>query len=96
MANFTITIPDDKVQPILDAFANQLNRPLYILDPDWIDPEDGTTHPVIDNTETKAQFAKRMLIEYVKTVYSQEVRDQARRASKQAVLDAIAAVDYIV
>lgn len=55
MANISITIPDDKVSELLDAFATEYG---------YQDTIGGQPNP-----QTKAQFAKSKLIEFMKSVY---------------------------
>ena len=66
MANITLNIPADKIQLIIDSFCNTQGYQEEI---------EGEGGEMIPNPETKAQFAKRMVIEYVKdTVLREEKR----------------------
>lgn len=60
-ANFTITIPDDKVPLVTNSFAALYNRPEQVPDPE-------NQEEMIDNPETKAAFSKRILRNYVREV----------------------------
>ena len=67
MAEIKLNIPADKIQLIIDSFCNVYGWKENIDDPEGED--------MIPNPETKAQFAKRMVIEYVKdTVLREEKR----------------------
>ena len=69
MANITITIPDNYVQDVLDAFAYIYRYQEMIEDPDGVPgPPDGEI-PKIPNPESKAAFAKRMNANYIKEIY---------------------------
>ena len=69
MAQITITIPDDKIQDVLDAFADNFGY----------DSESG---------KTKAQFAKGILITWIKREYLSWKGDTAK-ASSASDLDAV-------
>lgn len=70
MAKWEITINDDLVPRILNDFATQYNYQ------EKIQNKDGK---IIDNPETKVQFAKKQIIEYVKNVM------KAAKANKRAM-----------
>ncbi len=83
MAEFAITIPDGKVDMLLDAIASQKG---------WEEePEDwGPTHPEWDPEKvwmTKMQFAKYWLYSSFKAIVRQEMQ-KTNREDFQAVLDA--------
>lgn len=59
MAQFVITIPDDKVTAVVNAFAKQYSYQDMI--------EQGGVQ--IPNPETKPKFAKRMILQFIKEVY---------------------------
>ena len=60
MATFTITIPDDKVAAVIDAFASQYHYTTKIED---------ANGAMIDNPTSKAQFAKNVVNSFIKQVY---------------------------
>lgn len=60
MAQITLTIPNNKIDDILNAFANNFNYQEFIID------QNGATIP---NPVTKAEFAKSVLIDFIKDVY---------------------------
>ncbi len=63
--NLTIVIPDDKIQLVVEAICStQGYQVIYGGEP---------------NPETRAQFAKRMIIEYIKSM----VRLHERRVAEQ-------------
>ncbi len=73
MANITITIPDDKVQLILDAFAGEFG---------WTS----------ESGQTKAQFTKAQVIEYLKQVtrnYEANLTAGQARAQKEQEINGI-------
>lgn len=70
MATITINIPVDKEDWVLDGFAIRFGYEALVANPayDSEQPEDPITNPqTIDNPETKAQFAKRMIIHMIKS-----------------------------
>ena len=88
MASFTITVPDGKVQAVIDAFAKQYNYQETIPHPN--DPNEQIPNPV-----SKGQFAKNILLSFVKEVYIvAQVKDL--EATRQATITtAKAAVDDV-
>ena len=72
MAQISITIPDDRLQRVLDGFASAMKYP------DLVPGADGMPIP---NPETKQQFFRRMLLEYIRTV----VRAEERKAAVAAL-----------
>jgi hypothetical protein len=42
MATITFTIPDEKLQRVIDSIGGLYPVP-QIPDPEWVDPEDGST-----------------------------------------------------
>ena len=55
----TFTIPDDKINRIRDAFCTEFSYQ------DTITNQDGTTSP---NPQTKLQFTKAQIVDYIKQV----------------------------
>lgn len=83
MAEFTITIPDGKVDLLFDSIASQKG---------WEEePEDwGPEHPEWDPNKVwmnKLQFAEHWLYSTLKAIVRQEMQQNAREAN-QAALDA--------
>ena len=89
MAQITFSIPDDKIQGVRNAFADAYRYQAIIANPDF-DPElpvDPVTNPeTIDNPETKHQFFKRQVRQYVREVTKSF---QAKSAGETARQDAI-------
>ncbi len=76
MADFTITIPDGKVDLLLDSIASQKG---------WIEfPEP----PEV--TMTKLQFAKHWLYSTLKAIVRQEMQQNVREANQTALDDEMA------
>ncbi len=72
MSTITITIPDNITTRVLNGFAKRYNYSPTL--------ENGSPNP-----ETKAQFAKRKLIEYIKqAVREAEIQDAANTAATTA------------
>lgn len=67
MADVTITIPDAEVTRVLTAFGNQLGYT--------------GTNPQ-GQAETRAQFARRKLREYIVTIVKQHEGSVAERAAR--------------
>ena len=60
MASFTITIPNDKLETIINNIALQLNYQNEIEDPD--------TGEMVQNPESKVDFAKRAVKDYIRNL----------------------------
>ena len=72
MASITLTIPDNLVNRVLDGFSFQNHYKDKVTNPETLDEYTSRTGSAdgyeseIDNPETKVQFLKRKLLEYVK------------------------------
>lgn len=76
MAQITINIPDSILTRVLNGFAKRYNYAPIL--------EDGSPNP-----ETKAQFARRKVIEFIKTaVREAEIQDATNTAATDAAQDA--------
>lgn len=79
MASFTINYPDELAQRILDEFCEHHGYKSQVLD--------SNDNPV-PNPETKPQFLKRMVKEYIKASWrANEVRKAQRLAAATAIAD---------
>ena len=88
MAQFTIVVPDDKVNGLVNAFAKQYSYQDKISDPE--------TGELIDNPMSKASFAKNIIKQFVKEVYvAAQVKEleATRVATVQQANTDIAGVD---
>ena len=56
----TITIPDEKKNEVIDAFATQYNYPTKVQNEEGVE---------IDNPITKGQFALNIVNSFIKEVY---------------------------
>jgi hypothetical protein len=79
MAQISFTIADDKVQRMRAAFAARYGYRAKVFDP--------ATGAEIDNPESRADFARRMIREFVKGV----IRDHERREAAEAAANAAGA-----
>lgn len=84
MAKITIDIPDDVIQEVLNAYAFRFNYQETIYNPEYDRdlPEDENNPMSILNPESKALFAKRMLIDQVRNVYNTAKLRQAKLSIK--------------
>ena len=73
MAELKVTIPNDKLQDVIDAFCFNYKYQ------DIIDE--------LPNPQTKAQFAKAKLIEFVKDNFKAYKANQASEIARQTALD---------
>lgn len=69
MASINITIPDDKIDSVVDAMCEYFGYQTSI-----VDDEGGA----IPNPETKNQFAKKQLKQFIKKVYRKNEVRKAR------------------
>ena len=60
MAEVKLIIPDDKIQLVINAFADTQGYQEFI-------GQDENGNPIV-NSETKAQFTKRMIGEHIRTI----------------------------
>lgn len=72
MANITFTLPDDKVDAVVDAFCAQQGYQEMI----W---ENDTQIP---NPETKIKFTRRTLKQIMKTAYVNYQAELAKEAAR--------------
>ncbi len=84
MANkiITLTIPSEKVQRVIDA-TKFLHKIPQIADPNWIDPEDGSSAPMI-NEFTDNQWAKEAWRRYI---IAQVKRYEVFKAKEEVNID---------
>jgi type II secretory pathway component GspD/PulD (secretin) len=76
VAQFTIEIADQDVNRVLNAIAKNYNRPDTVID------DNGNE---VDNPETVAQFANRMVRKFLlENVQAYEVKEAKRSAAEQA------------
>lgn len=69
MASININIPDDKAQWLVQGLATRFGYSDFLPNPDFNPtlPIDASTNPdTIPNPQTKVQFAKAMVIEFIK------------------------------
>jgi hypothetical protein len=59
MATITFTIPDEKLQRVIDSISGLYPVP-QVTDPEWVDPGDGSAAPMVDQF-TPAQWAKEFI-----------------------------------
>ncbi len=82
MASITFTIPDAEAARILDGFAAHHKYQDDVPNPDF-DPDDPaeTDPPTIPNPQTKVQFLKRKIIEFVQaSLKAEETRSAVATA----------------
>lgn len=87
MADLVFTIPDQYVADVLDAFADkyEYREEIEVDDPDSDMPGMYITVP---NPQTKAQFAKQVILNHIKTVYVQ----YKEKIDTQAAVDAVTVI----
>lgn len=61
MSTIRVTVPDEIIHRIHDAFASQYGRPDEI-------PDDDNPGAMVPNPETKEQFTERMVARFVEEV----------------------------
>lgn len=84
MAIISFTIPDEKLQRIVNALAG-LHKIPEIPDPDWVDPGGGESPPTLPEF-TKAQWAKEAVRRWVIHEVWQWERNKAIETVKGAVI----------
>jgi|TARA_B100000085_G_scaffold255274_2_gene254984 hypothetical protein len=90
MAQFAVEIADADVSRVLDAVAVNYNRPEQVENPDFDDsqPESETNTRFIDNPESKAVFANKI----VRSFLTENVKAYEIKLAKQAASEAAEAV----
>lgn len=86
MASITLTIPDGEATRILNGFAAHHKHRTDVANPLY-DPDDAeSTEPkTIPNPETKLEFTKRKIIEFVKASVRAEETRSAFEAARGAM-----------
>lgn len=79
MANITLVIPNNKITDIVESFAVNYGYQAKITN------EAGEE---IDNPETKAQFAKRQILDFIKENYKVYKSRQVETQRQQVIADA--------
>jgi ribosomal protein S3 len=77
MADITITVPDEKIARIRNAFAKRYGYEPQIMINDTL----------VDNPQSRAQFMKAKIAEYIRKVVLQQERDEAKLIAEQTVVD---------
>ena len=84
MAQFAIEIDDADVGRVLTAIAINYSRPAQIPNPDFDPDAEVLVDEMIDNPETMAQFANRIVRQFL----SEHVAAYELNAARQAAVDA--------
>ena len=86
MAQFAVEIADADVDRVLDSIAGNYNRPEQVENPDFNDsePESETNVRLIDNPESKAVFASKIVRQFL----SENVKAYEVKLAKQAAAQA--------
>ena len=90
MAQFSIEIPDGEINRVVDAMCAIYGRPDSVDNPSFDDsiPEGELNPRVIDNPETRGQFANRKVREFLmENVHAHEVRLAAAAAREGVQVD---------
>ena len=84
MAQFAIEIDDADVGRVLTAIAVNYGRPAQVPNPDFDPDAEVLVDEMIDNPETMAQFANRIVRQFL----SEHVAAYELNAARQAAVDA--------
>lgn len=84
MATFTFTIPDAALTRVVNAFALQHDYQSQVPNPAY-DPLDEQSEQFIANPETKAEFMKRKIREFVKNSVSAAETKAALDAARSSI-----------
>ena len=84
MAQFAIEIDDADVGRVLTAIAVNYSRPAQVPNPDFDPDAEVLVDEMIDNPETMAQFANRIVRQFL----SEHVAAYELNAARQAAVDA--------
>lgn len=78
MAQLTITYPDGMAQRIVNGFSAAHNYQAQIRD---------VSNQLIDNPESKAQFVKRKIIEFIRESWRAGELEEVKRQAAATVVD---------
>ena len=78
MATIPLNIPDELVEPCINALCSRGNYQPEVLDPNWVDPMDGTMQPMIPNPVSKAKFARKQLYRLLRDIMAKEYELETR------------------
>ncbi len=90
--DITLTIPNDKIDIILDTFALQYN---YQDELTQFDPSTGEPTGTIPNPEGKGAFTKRMFIRVLKREMKEYRRSESNESIREIVRAQRAEIDGI-
>jgi hypothetical protein len=89
MAHFSVEIADEDVGRVLAAMAANYRRPDRVPNPDYVQDVSDPTDEFVDNPETLAQFANRMvrrfLSEHVVAHEMEVIRVEAEAAANTSI-----------
>ena len=91
MAIFSVEIPDDKVDLVLDSVSAMYRYQEMVTNPEFDDqlPEDEVSNPAqIANPETKAMFVNRMVRQWLGENVKAHASKMAAQAAREAALAA--------
>lgn len=81
MANINILFPDAQAARVVDAFATAYNYPSTVPGATPLDPP-------VPNPQSKAQFAKAKVIDFIKSVVKGYEATNAAEIARRAALNA--------
>lgn len=85
MVNIIFTIPNEKIPRIREAMVGLFKIP-RISDPSWVDPEDGSKAPII-NEFTDNQWAKESIRRWVIKQVRRWEHAQATQTAIESVVE---------
>ncbi len=85
MVDVTLSIPDGNVAEVIETIV-WLQAIPQIPDPNWVNPEDGTSAPLVDKytgAQWAREFIRRWLIENIKNKRQSLAMQAAREAVEE-------------
>jgi len=83
--SLTLTVPSQHVSRIINAVRSRYMMP-QIDDPEWIDPEDGSSAPKIDEFTDKVWIKKCIINHFIRDIVLAYERNKAAEDAKNAVV----------
>ena len=102
MAIISITIPDNHLEPIKEAFCRNFNYKDEVVNPDYVEAvydftgslvSPATGSLMITNPESKGPFTKRMVTDWMKHIYNKSEASYSGSLAKQSSIDRLKSLD---
>ena len=87
METIQLTIPDELLNQAIEALTPGYQA--QIPDPDWIDPEDGSERPMIDNPVSQAKTARKALYSFIRSRVKRKLYKEQQAVNSESLETAL-------